>query len=56
MSEDPWFGRTWYQLQEVMDARLYVGRCASQVWEFIQERGLPSVSGAAQGPIGHSRV
>ena len=43
-------------LQEVMDARLYIGRCPNQVVEFIQEQVLPRLSGAAQGPIGQIRV
>ena len=53
---DPAFGLTLSELESVMDARLYTGRCANQVVEFIQEHVLPRLSGAAQGPIGQIRV
>ena len=56
IAADPAFGLTLSQLQEVMDARLYIGRCPNQVVEFIQEQVLPRLSGAAQGPIGQIRV
>ena len=53
---DPAFGLTLSQLEKVMDARLYIGRCPNQVVEFIKEQVMPRLSGAAKGPIGQIRV
>ncbi len=56
IAQDPAFGLSYEQLLNVMDAKLYIGRCPGQVTEYLHTYVLPYVSGASTGPVGQIRV
>lgn len=56
IANDAAFGLNEAELQNVLDARLYTGRCASQVESFIHTHIDPLLEGAVDGPIGELRV
>ena len=56
IAADPAFGLNQADLQNVLDARLYTGRCASQVDAFVREHIHPLLDGVTDGPIGELRV
>lgn len=56
IADDAAFGLSQAELQNVLDARLYTGRCASQAETFIHEHIDPLLDGAADGSIGELRV
>ncbi len=53
---DPAFHLSESDLAEVLDAKLYIGRCPQQVESFIQNDVMPAISGAGKLSIGDLHV
>ena len=56
IQHDPAFGLTAADLQNVLDARLYTGRCAQQVETFVRQCVQPRLAGETITHIGQVRV
>ena len=46
LAADPDFGMTLEQIYDVLDPKLYIGRCPEQVTSFLQSEVWPVVQGA----------
>ncbi len=56
IAADPAFGLSDSDLAEVLDARLYIGRCPQQVESFIANDVLPAIAGNVMQNIGELHV